>query len=69
MPHENVSVMTSADRNTWGDFRANLESHSDVNAATLAAIDASLFAVCLDSIGSDDSVHAVRRGLHFNRDG
>ncbi|KAI7868608.1 acyltransferase ChoActase/COT/CPT [Spinellus fusiger] len=46
-----VGVLTSEQRDTWGELRQSLESNP-TNKATLKAIDTSLFTLCLDHYSS-----------------
>lgn len=43
-----LAVLTTAERDAWAGWRADLEAHSPVNRTSLAAIDDALFHMCLD---------------------
>lgn len=57
-----VGVLTTLDRDTWADVRAQLESNP-TNAKALSGIDSALFAVCLDDVQPTDDVEAFRTML------
>lgn len=45
-----LAVLTTVERDRWARVRAELEAHSDANRASLAALDDSLFHLCLDTV-------------------
>jgi hypothetical protein len=45
-----VAVLTTADRDKWAAWRAEIVAHSSSNTASLASIDEALFHVCLDQV-------------------
>uniref|UniRef100_A0A183UWF9 Carn_acyltransf domain-containing protein n=1 Tax=Toxocara canis TaxID=6265 RepID=A0A183UWF9_TOXCA len=62
-PDECVSSLTSLDRDSWAKVREELSSVGD-NAACLRAIDSALFALCLDSLDSEDPQRLTRSLLY-----
>ncbi|KAF9429658.1 Carnitine O-acetyltransferase mitochondrial [Podila epigama] len=51
-----VGVLTSENRDTWAKARQTLLGLSPLNHASLAAIDNSLFVICLDDYSSDRDI-------------
>lgn len=51
-----IGVLTSENRDTWAKARQTLLGLSPLNHASLAAIDNSLFVICLDDYSSDRDI-------------
>ncbi|RUS17363.1 hypothetical protein BC937DRAFT_90074 [Endogone sp. FLAS-F59071] len=61
-----VGVLTSEHRDTWARIRAAI-SQNPTNAASLNAIDSSLFVVCLDDYASADDIDVSHRNIFHGR--
>lgn len=57
-----IGVLTTESRDDWANVRKHLEHVGNSNALSL--IDNSLFAVSLDSDGSDEPVKIIKQFLH-----
>lgn len=53
-PSHPVPALTAANRDSWAAARASLEEHAEVNAASLASIDAALFVLVLEDVVTPD---------------